>query len=42
MKVLEEGCIKANEKANSTLKRTKEAMKINYFDSQDSITEYFK
>ena len=42
MNVLEEGCKKANEKANNTLKRTKDAMKINYFDDQDSITEYFK
>ena len=42
MKVLEEGCIKANLKANATLKRAKDAMKINYFSNQDSITDYFK
>lgn len=30
MKVLEDGCVKANEKANATLKRAKDAMKINY------------
>ena len=42
MKVLEDGCVKANEKANATLKRAKDAMKINYFDDKDNITEYFK
>lgn len=43
MKVLEEGCIKANMKANATLKRAKDAMKINYFDDNDnSILDYFK
>ncbi len=41
MKVLEDGCVKANEKANATLKRAKDAMKINYFDDKDNITEYF-
>ncbi|WP_296875563.1 tryptophan--tRNA ligase [Thomasclavelia sp.] len=40
--VLHQGCIKANEKANATLHRAKEAMKINYFDVQDSIREYYK
>ena len=35
MKVLEDGCVKANEKANATLKRAKDAMKINYFDDKD-------
>ncbi len=40
--VLHQGCIKANEKANATLHRAKEAMKINYFDAQDSIREYYK
>ena len=42
MKVLEDGCVKANLKANATLTRAKDAMKINYFENQDSITEYFK
>lgn len=43
MKVLQEGSIKANEKANATLKRAKDAMKINYFDDIDhNITDYFK
>ncbi len=43
MKVLEEGCAKANMKANATLKRAKNAMKINYFDdSENNITDYFK
>jgi len=43
MKVLEEGCQKANVKANATLKRAKDAMKINYFDDLDhNITDYFK
>ena len=37
MKVLEDGCVKANEKANATLKRAKDAMKINYFDDQELI-----
>lgn len=43
MKVLQEGSMKANEKANATLKRAKDAMKINYFDDLDhNITDYFK
>lgn len=43
MKVLEEGCKKANEKANATLKRAKDAMKINYFDDLDNnILDYYK
>ncbi len=43
MSVLHEGCIKANKKANATLKRAKDAMKINYFDNdEDSISEYYK
>lgn len=43
MSVLHEGCIKANKKANTTLKRAKDAMKINYFDNdEDSISEYYK
>lgn len=43
MKVLEEGCKKANEKANATLKRAKDAMKINYFDDQENnILDYYK
>ena len=43
MKVLEEGCKKANVKANATLKKAKDAMKINYFDdNQDSIKKYFE
>lgn len=43
MKVLEEGCEKANLKANATLKRAKDAMKINYFDDKDNnILDYYK
>ena len=42
LKVLEEGCKKANEKANATLYKAKDAMKINYFeDKENSITDYF-
>ena len=41
MKVLEDGCVKANEKANATLKRAKDAMKINYFDDKDNIIEWY-
>ena len=36
MKVLEEGCAKANMKANATLKRAKNAMKISYFDDSEN------
>lgn len=43
MKVLEDGCLKANEKANATLKRAKDAMKINYFDDKENnILDYYK
>jgi tryptophanyl-tRNA synthetase len=43
MKVLEDGCEKANQKANATLKRAKDSMKINYFDDDvNNITDYFK
>lgn len=43
MKVLEEGCKKANDKANATLKRAKDAMMINYFDDQENnILDYYK
>ena len=42
LKVLEEGCEKANLKANATLKKAKDAMKINYFDQDNSIKDYFK
>lgn len=43
MKVLEEGCKKANDKANATLKRAKDAMKINYFDDKENnILDYYK
>ena len=42
LKVLEEGCEKANLKANTTLKKAKDAMKINYFDQDNSIKDYFK
>ena len=35
MKILQEGCDKANAKANATLKKAKDAMKINYFDDQE-------
>ena len=42
MKVLEDGCVKANEKANATLKRAKDAMKINYFDDMELIEEQSK
>lgn len=42
LKVLEEGCEKANLKANATLKKAKAAMKINYFDQDNSIKDYFK
>ena len=40
--MLEDVCVEANEKANATIKRAKCAMKINYFDDKDNITEYFK
>lgn len=42
MKILEEGTIKANKKANGTLKRVKDSMKINYFDDINSLLEYYK
>lgn len=43
MKVLLEGCDKANAKANATLKKAKDAMKINYFDDQEhNIKDYFQ
>lgn len=43
MKVLQEGCDKANAKANATLKKAKDAMKINYFDDQEhNIKDYFQ
>lgn len=42
-KVLEEGCVKANVKANNTLKKAKDAMKINYFDDDmNNIKDYFE
>ncbi|MFQ6861747.1 MAG: tryptophan--tRNA ligase [Beduini sp.] len=43
MKVLQDGCDKANIKANATLKKAKDAMKINYFDDQEhNIKDYFQ
>ncbi|WP_041140351.1 tryptophan--tRNA ligase [Beduini massiliensis] len=43
MKVLQDGCDKANAKANATLKKAKDAMKINYFDDQEhNIKDYFQ
>lgn len=43
MKVLQEGCDQANAKANATLKKAKDAMKINYFDDQEhNIKDYFQ
>ena len=43
MKVLQVGCDKANAKANATLKKAKDAMKINYFDDQEhNIKDYFQ
>ncbi len=42
MKVLQDGCEKANKKANATLKKAKDAMKINYFDNQNSIKDYYQ
>lgn len=43
MQVLQEGCDKANAKANATLKKAKDAMKINYFDDQNhNIKDYFQ
>ncbi len=42
MKVLEDGCQKANAKANTTLKRAKDSMKINYFDKDNNIVDYYK
>lgn len=41
-KMLEDGCEKANCKANATLNKAKDAMKINYFsDTTTSITDYY-
>ncbi len=42
MNILEEGCKKANLKADSVLQRAKNAMRINYFADQDSdiVTSY--
>lgn len=43
MKVLQDGCDKANAKANATLKKAKDAMKINYFNDQEhNIKDYFQ
>ena len=43
MRVLQDGCDKANIKANATLKKAKDAMKINYFDDQEhNIKDYFQ
>ena len=39
VKVLENGTIKAREKANRTLKKVKNAMKIDYFTSDEFLNE---
>lgn len=40
--ILEEGSIKAKEKASSTLKEVKEAMKINYFEDKELINSHIE
>lgn len=40
--ILEEGCIKAKEKASTTLKEVKEAMRINYFEDKELIKSHIE
>ena len=40
--ILEQGSIKAKEKASTTLKEVKEAMKINYFEDKELIKSHVK